>query len=381
LLVALLAASAAAPALAQHHGGHAPAAVQPQPPADPHAGHARPAGTGAAAPGHPDPHAGHGVPANPPPDPHAGHAMPPTAPPDPHAGHAMPPPAPPAPQPGPHQGHDAGAAPAAADPHAGHRMDPAATEALAPPAGPPPPEATGGPVHAADVVFGNERMAAAREALRASHGDHRTARFMIDQLEYVAREGADGFVWEDVQFWYGGDIDKLWLKSEGEAVSGDGLERGEVQALWSHAIAPFFDLQAGLRYDFGPGPDRGHLVLGVQGLAPYWFEIDGALFLSDEGDLTARFEAEHDVRITQRLILQPRVELDLSLQDVPELNLGAGVSSAEAGLRLRYEIVPELAPYVGVQYERAFGDTADFLRGDGGDVGGWGLVAGLRAWF
>jgi copper resistance protein B len=119
----------------------------------------------------------------------------------------------------------------------------------------------------------------------------------------------------------------------------------------------------------------------VQGLAPYWFEVDAAAFLSTKGDLTARVEAEYDQRITQRLILQPRVEFDLAAQDVPELGIGSGLSTAELGARLRYEFKPQFAPYVGVEYERAFGDTADFRRAEGEDVGGWSFLIGLRAWF
>lgn len=269
--------------------------------------------------------------------------------------------------------------PAAADPHAGHNMGETATNA--PLVAPPPPEALSGPSHAADGVFGAQQMAAAREVIRAEHGGARTYRFMVDQLEIGLRDGRDGYAWEDVQFWYGGDLNKLWIKSQGEGTFGEGVESVEVQALFSRAIAPFFDVQAGVRYDFRPRPDRAHLVLGIQGLAPYWFEIDAAAFLSENGDITARAEVEYDQRITQRLILQPRAEVDFSLQDVPELDIGAGLSTAELGLRLRYEIVPEFAPYVGVQYERAFGDTADFRRASGDDVGGWSLVLGVRTWF
>jgi len=260
-------------------------------------------------------------------------------------------------------------------------MAPAAQDSQAPPSGPPPAEALSGPAHAADAVFGTEPMAAAREELRETHGDMRAYRVGVDQLEVSFRDGREGYAWEDLHFWYGGDINRLWIKSEGEGEFGGSLERAEVQALWSRAISPFFDLQAGVRYDFRPDPERAYLVLGVQGLAPYWFEVDSAVFVSHRGDVTARFEGEYDQRITQRLILQPRVELDFSLQDVPALGIGSGLSSAEAGLRLRYEIVPEFAPYVGVQYERAFGDTARFSRAAGEDGGGWSLMMGVRAWF
>lgn len=154
-----------------------------------------------------------------------------------------------------------------------------------------------------------------------------------------------------------------------------------MQALWSRAVDPWFDLQLGLRHDFGQGSDRSHLALGVHGLAPYWFEIDAAAFVSTKGDVTARIEAEYDLRLTQKLILQPAVELELSLQDVPELGIGSGLSSAEAGFRLRYEFGPRFAPYIGVEYEGRFGDTARFRRTAGDDAGGWSLLAGFRAWF
>lgn len=356
LLIFLFAASVSMPALAQH------------------AGHG-------AQPSQPDPHAGHQMPAQPQQvDPHAGHTRPtPQA--DPHAGHQMPAAHAPATQPAdPHAGHQMPQAPAAAaDPHAGHDMS--SMQSVAPPVAPPPPEARGGPAHAADQVYSQGAMANAREELRREHGAMPTHRFMIDQLEYAVRDGRDGYQWEDVQFWYGGDLNRLWIKSQGEGTFGEGVESAEVQALYSRAITPFFDLQAGVRYDFRPEPERGYLVLGVQGLAPYWFEVDAAAFLSERGDVTARAEVEYDLRLTQRLILQPRTELDFSLQDVPELGIGSGLSTAEAGLRLRYEFVPEFAPYVGVQYERAFGDTADFRRVAGEDVGGWSLRLGVRAWF
>ncbi|HEX8381568.1 MAG TPA: copper resistance protein B, partial [Allosphingosinicella sp.] len=153
------------------------------------------------------------------------------------------------------------------------------------------------------------------------------------------------------------------------------------QALWSRAINPWWNLQAGVRYDFRPDPERAHLVLGIEGLAPYWFEIDAAAFVSHKGDVTARFEAEYDQRLTQKLILQPRIEFDLAAQDVPELGIGSGLSTAELGLRLRYEFVPEFAPYVGVAYECAFGDTADFRRAAGDRAGGLNFLVGVRAWF
>ena len=242
-----------------------------------------------------------------------------------------------------------------------------------------PAAAGSGPPRAADAIWGAEAMRASRAALARENGGMTLFWLQADRLEYRAREGHDGYLW-DAQAWYGGDIDKLWLKTEGEGAFGDIVEDAELQALWSHAIGPWFDLQTGVRQDL-TGPTRTHAVLGVQGLAPYLFEVDAAAFLSDRGDLTARIEAELDQRITQRLILQPRVELGLAAQDVPELGIGAGIDHLEAGLRLRYEVAPEFAPYVGVEQEWKFGGSADFARAAGDDPSTTSLVVGLRFWF
>ncbi|WP_298022120.1 copper resistance protein B [uncultured Parasphingopyxis sp.] len=312
---------------------------------------------------------------------HDGHAM--ERPADPHAGHAIP------------------MEPAAGseDAHAGHgsmdheTMDHGSMDhgsmrheemdhgAPALPRSGPPPEAFSGPEHAADGLFPPAEMAETRDQLRRNQGGMTTHLFMFDRLEAQITEGEDIYLW-DANIWFGGDIDKFWVKSEGEGEFGGSFEEAETQALWSHAIGPYFDLQTGARYDIrNDGPDTAHLVLGVQGVAPYWFEIDAAAFLSDEGDVTARFEAEYDQRLTQRLILQPRFEASLSAQDIPELGIGAGLSNVEAGLRLRYEIAREFAPYVGVEWHRDIGDTADFTRATGGDPDRWVFLAGVRAWF
>lgn len=275
-------------------------------------------------------------------------------------------------------------APSAADPHAGHNMQ-APGAAPAPPAAPPPPAAFAGPENAADAFYSEAEMAEAREDLIKEHGDIPVYRILFDQLETRIRDGRDGYEW-DIQAWYGGDVDKLWLKSEGGGAFGEGVENAEVQALWSHAIDPWFDLQLGVRHDFRPDPERTYLVGGIQGLAPYWFEVEATAFVSNKGEVSARFEGEYDLRLTQALILQPRVEFDLALQDSPDIRVGSGLSTAELGARLRYEFFPKsgpavIAPYIGVQYERAFGDTARFYRASGESAGGWSFLAGIRTWF
>jgi copper resistance protein B len=275
--------------------------------------------------------------------------------------------------------------PAAADPacppeHAamGH-CTPSIAEAPPPKKGPSA-AAMSGPENAADAVWGADQMAASRQAVYAMHGSMNIGKIMIDRLEYAAQDGRDGYALEG-EAWYGGDYDRFWAKFRGEGIAGDAIESVEVQALWSHALDPWFNLQAGVRYDIRPKPDRAHLTVGIEGLAPYLFEVNGALFLSDRGDLTARLEAEYDQRITNRLILQPKVEMNLAAQDVRSVGIGAGLSSIETGLRLRYEIVPEFAPYVGVEYEGRVGRTADFARANGEDTHGTKFLFGIRTWF
>ncbi|MBX3486180.1 copper resistance protein B, partial [Phenylobacterium sp.] len=258
------------------------------------------------------------------------------------------------------------------DPHAAHSA-PAAPPAAATPAPPIPTD------HPAERFFPADRMAAAREQLRREHGDVAWTTVMVETAEYRPSGGADGYAWEG-RVSFGGDIDRALLKTEGES-AGHGLEQAEVQALWAHAIGPYFDVQAGLRQDIRPRPRRTYAVLGVEGLAPYWFDVEAHAFLSDKGDLTARLEGAYDLRLTQRLILEPRAEAKLAAQDVPALGVGAGLSDIELGLRLRYAVTPEFAPYVGVIWSRKLGDTADFARAAGDDPDDTRLVVGLRAWF
>jgi copper resistance protein B len=285
--------------------------------------------------------------------------------------------APPAKQADPHAGHTM----PAQDPHAGHDMSPAPKpDSPGPTMETPPPAAAGsGPPRAADAIWGTEAMAASREDLRKTHGDFPIFWFQGDRLETQVREGADSYLW-DIQGYYGGPTERLWFKSEGEGEWGSAPEDAEVQALYSKAFAPFWDVQVGVRHDIA-GPDTTHAVIGVQGLAPYMFEVDAALFLSHRGDITARIEAEVDQRITQRLILQPRVEANLAAQDIPLLGLGAGLDQIEVGARLRYEIKREFAPYIGIEQSWRTGNGADFALARGEDPSITSLVAGIRFWF
>jgi len=234
----------------------------------------------------------------------------------------------------------------------------------------------------ADSFYPPEEMEAARQALRDGAGGQRLFFFQTDRLEFQSRRDDEEVVLWDINAWYGGRVNRVWIKSEAEFVLDEGaFEEAEIQALYSRAISPYFDFQVGVRQDFEPDPMRTHAVVGIQGLAPYWFEVDGAVFLSNEGELTGRFEAEYELLLTQRLILQPRTEISWSAEDMPELQTGSGLSSAQLGLRLRYEIRREFAPYVGVEWSRRFGDTADYVRSAGGRAEDTAIVAGLRLWF
>jgi copper resistance protein B len=214
----------------------------------------------------------------------------------------------------------------------------------------------------------------------AAEGPRLLSFIEADQLEYRASGGEDRVSWR-AQGWIGGDDHKAWFKTQGNKVIDGAVERAEWQLLYSRAITAFWDVQVGARYDVKPDPSRGYAVVGVQGLAPYFFDVDAAAFLSDEGDMSARIEAEYEWLLTQRLIAKPFVELNAAVQDVPELGVGSGLSDVELGLRLRYEIMREVAPYVGVSWECKVGPTADLARRGGTDVDDAAVVAGIRLWF
>ena len=191
-------------------------------------------------------------------------------------------------------------------------------------------------------------------------------------------DGADVVNWEG-EAWIGGDRDKLWLKTEGE-VADQETENAEIQALWSRNVADLWDLQAGVRVDLEPLTTT-YLALGVQGLAPYQFETEATAFVSEDGDVSARLHQSLDLLFTQRLILEPHVEINVYAQDVPERSIGAGIADVEAGLQLRYEITRKFAPYLDVVYERALGETESLMRDAGEDIEQTSLRAGIRFWF
>ncbi|NNU17053.1 copper resistance protein B [Parvularcula sp. ZS-1/3] len=236
------------------------------------------------------------------------------------------------------------------------------------------------PWDAADAVYGPDTMRKARERLLEENGRTPFGLFMLDRFEWQDT-GGDGTLLWDAQAYYGGDLRKIWMKTEGDYALDEGaLEEAEVQLLYSRAISPFFDLQAGIRHDIEPD-GLTHLAIGIQGLAPYWFETDTAVFLSEDGDVTARIEAELEWFLTQRLILQPRIEAELSAQTIDDRELGSGLTSLSIGGRLRYEFAREFAPYIGVEHRSSFGGTADFIEAAGGDPSETLGVFGTRIWF
>lgn len=233
--------------------------------------------------------------------------------------------------------------------------------------------------HAAERFYSAEQMAVARGQLRREHGGAIVSNLMVDMAEFQFGDDETTFHWEG-EGWIGGDINRFVFKTEGEAGEDD-VESAEVQALYSRAIGPYFDLQAGVRYDIEPSPNRAYAVIGFEGVAPYWFDTTGALFVSDEGEVSARLEGSYDARLTQRVILQPRAEINFSADDIPELEVGSGITDVELGLRLRYDITRNFSPYVGVTHEAKLGDTADYANAAGENESDTRLVLGVRARF
>jgi len=217
-------------------------------------------------------------------------------------------------------------------------------------------------------------------AFAATEDDPVLVKVMIGQLEMRAASGDNPLVWDDVQAWVGKDLNKLWLKTEGEYVD-NRIEELEIQLLYSRALTTYWDLQAGWRGNIRPEPTRDWLALGVKGLAPYFFDIDAAVFFGESGRTAARLEGEYQLLFTQRLILTPDLEINWYGKDDAGAGIGSGLSDMEIGLRLRYEIRREFAPYVGVNWWKKFGDTADFTRSAGEKTDDFQWVIGLRAWF
>jgi len=222
-------------------------------------------------------------------------------------------------------------------------------------------------------------LGSANIALAGGEDDPLLSKVMINQFEVRNADESNPLVL-DGQVWFGKDLQKLWFKVAVERTDA-GTEKAELQGLYSQAIAPYWDVIIGLRRDLKPTPNRNWAVIGLQGLAPYFFEIDTALFVGESGRTALRLEAEYELLFTQRLILTPEVEVNFYGQNDVELSIGSGLSDVELGLRLRYEVRREIAPYIGVNWNKSFGGTADFSRDAGKDTGDVEWVIGVRAWF
>ncbi len=286
-----------------------------------------------------------------------------------------------------HQGHHGGAqaatlpaAPAASAPahDAGMAvgMDPGGTRAQG---GPAPSDARDPHAYSGGYTLTTgPHLISSRRLLRL--GDEASTGFLlVDRLEAQRGDGQTTGAY-DLTAHYGRDFNRLVVKGEGEIVAGK-LEESRTEALWSHAVATYWDAQLGLRHDTGPGPDRSWVAIGAQGLAPYWFEIDAAAYLGEGGRTALRLSGEYELLLTQKLVVQPRLELAAYGRSDPANGIGSGLSTANAGIRLRYGFTRQFAPYVGVEWTSRFGETADLARAEGRRTSGTRAVAGVRFWF
>lgn len=266
--------------------------------------------------------------------------------------------------------------PAPVDPHAGHVMAPPVAKAADSPA----PD-TQVPVTPIPPVTDGDRAAAFPPDL-GGHAVHDGAiHYMVlfDQLEWQADGLTSGLNW-DTKTWVGTDLNRVWLRSEGATADGE-IEEAEAHALYGRSFARWWDVVVGVRQDIRPGPGQTWAAVGLQGLAPQWFEVEATLYVGESAATLARFEAEYEVLLTNRLMLQPLIEANVFGKALPDRGIGAGLSTLETGIRLRYEIRRELAPYVGLLWHRKFFGTADYAREAGDSVGGWRAAMGLRLWF
>jgi copper resistance protein B len=216
------------------------------------------------------------------------------------------------------------------------------------------------------------------------HDDRIFWMVLIDQFEYAWSSDHNPVSW-DLKAWVGEDFNRIWLKSEGGRATNRKGGEFEVQAVYGRLISPFWEVQAGVRIDrqlASVDPEtRTHFAFGFEGLAPYWLEVEPVLFISAEGEVSARFEASHDILLSQRLVLRPEVEFNFAAQSVPSWGIGSGLVDGAVALRFRYEIWRQFAPYVGVEWAQRFGETADLAREAGEKTVEWSVLGGFRIWF
>ena len=261
-------------------------------------------------------------------------------------------------------GKDTGKGNASADPHAAHR----AMQGTAP-------TSAAGTYQVPPLTDADRAAAFPTLHAHHMHGDPLVWMVQADRLEYTQD---DALAWEG-HAWIGRDRGRLWLRSEGERAHG--TTEASLEALWGRPVDAWWDVLAGVRHDQGHGPARDWLALGVQGLAPYKFEVQATAYLGSGGRSMLQAEAEYDLLLTNRLILQPRVEAVLHGRDDPARDVGAGLSDTSLGLRVRYEVRREFAPYLGYSWSAKHGRTADIARSAGEPAHDRGWVAGVRVWF
>lgn len=310
-----------------------------------------------------DPHAGHGQPAKPAPKPEPSKPQSQPAKPQPSAKPSVS-----KPDNAPAMNEMPATATGAED-HSAHGAKPAATS-----------DASQQPKEPIPPITDADRAAAFPPAL-GGHAVHDRAihyMFLFDQLEWQGSD--DGGASLDYLSWIGSDRNRIWIRSEMESERSR-LENAFVDVLYGRPIARWWDVVAGVRQDFRPGPGRTWIGAGIQGVAPYWFEMEATGYVGEGGRTHARLEIEYELLLTNRLILQPIVEAELYGKSDPERAIGAGLSTIETGLRMRYEFKREFGPYIGITWNRKMFGTADFARADGEQVGAARLAVGLRTWF
>ena len=199
----------------------------------------------------------------------------------------------------------------------------------------------------------------------------------FNRLEAWDADAGTGIAW-DGQAWIGTDLDRLWLRSEGERTDGR-TEASDLEVLYGRSVARWWDVVAGVRHDFRPGPSQNWAAIGVVGLAPQKFEIEATAYLGESGQTAARVEVGYELLLSNRVILQPLIEANLFGKDDARRGIGSGLGTVEAGLRLRYEFTRRFAPYIGIVHERAYGRTADLRHNVG--IDDTRLVMGVRIWF
>jgi copper resistance protein B len=245
---------------------------------------------------------------------------------------------------------------------------------------PPKPQDPAAGAHELPPITDEDRSAAFPDVQGHTVHDQAVHSFVLfDRLEWRGAHGENG-VSVDSGGWVGRDLDRVWFRAEGDGAGGD-VSHAQVHILYGRKVSRWWDVVAGVRQDFRPGPAQTWAAVGVQGLAPYWFEVEATAYVGASGRTQARVEVEYELLLTNRLVLQPLIEMEVFGKSDPERGVGAGLATTDAGFRLRYEIRRELAPYVGVSWARKYGGTADLAEAAGDETAATQLVAGVRLWF